>query len=580
MLRSHYESSASRFKQSFVFLLITYLAVFGTPMPNPKAKQFLEGEPELRLSQLADFVSKRELCSSLYAEAVKEWGTYFQSPVNKVAHTEKPIFQFDEWGALRDADSSIALGSLAKALNVKPDAIRDWLSVGNPLSPETVNVIKRRLREKTLTNESLYSQPICRLVHANQLRRDLDYQIIYQLTPGQSRLVNPQNTSSNRAPSLPEVMRNQEVYWGISETFQSLVAMFDSDLGSRKEYWGGKDTVTKEFIRIRLKRDPGSPLAPDELNKSSPLRFWSPPPVFAGSVFHMLFWRSIITGSDLFRRPVIQHGSDSLKARADQYYVIINWFNAAKFRLADYAKLFEALMTIARRLRTARIAGSRKKADDKTLLAQLQDVDLSGSPSKELLYPSYFPNSAVKFAPFQKVSLTLPFHEMRDMKWELPRDHQSDKNAQTLFPDVLKFLRDKALELIIWSKYQMEIRSVGLIPIQYLYHVELTESGQRELAKLSKKWKQLDGKKQAYPKSDLARILETEINDSLFAAIKSGQIDSWIKLRRIYGGTYRTVYDVNALKNIERLKSPRVKNDKRTRNAKKRNKSAGKPRKG
>lgn len=540
-------------------------------MPIPRQQKLLKKQ-KLHLGELKDLVSEDNLCRSLYDEAVKQWGSYLQSPVNKVAKTSNLAFQFDEWGAFKMSGTSLreVVDTLFDWLETSAHpSINRWLSLGEPTSPEQANLIGRKLfsGKQGLTNASLYNQPVCRLVHRNQLRRDLDYQVIYQLTPGQSWLINPQEESPNKARSPQDLMKNlqdvmkdlrqnQRVYWGISETLQSLVAMFDSDLGSRKDSKAGT-SYTKEFIRIKTEKSQSSSLA--ELNTLSPLRFWSPPPAFAGSVFHMLFWRSVITGQDLFGRPVIANDPEkasSPKERASQYYVIINWFNAAKFRLADYANLFEALMAIARRTNTAVRIGTKMPVNSDTPLRDLGDVDLSDEPTGEFLYPRYFSDSAVKFPQFEKVDLMLPFGSV-EKKFELVWEHQDDKDELTRLIDVRKFLRDKALELILWSKYQMEIRSVGLIPIQYLYHVELTGEDKGQLVELSKVSKELDRERKVSPYSPEVRKLEEEINKDIFGAITSEQIDKWIVLRKVYGGTYRTNFKENEWRKIALLKSPR-----------------------
>jgi hypothetical protein len=214
-------------------------------------------------------------------------------------------------------------------------------------------------------------------------------------------------------------------------------------------------------------------------------------------------------------------------------------------------------MVIAQRANTARIASSDAQVEYNTPLRDLADVDLSGDPSGELLYPTYFSDSAVKFPKFREVGLMLPFGSV-EKTMELAWERQHDKNRPTQLSDVRKFLRDKALELILWSKYQMEIRSVGLIPIQYLYHVELTGSDNGVLADLSKASKELDAERKTDPNSRAARRLEDDINKVISGAITSGDIADWVSLRRIYGGTYRTIFDQKEWKKIERLKSPRV----------------------
>lgn len=525
-------------------------------MPNSTQEKLLK-RTELQLSDLKLFVDQTYLCHKLYHKASAKWGDYFQSPVNKVAATLLPAFEFDERGALRDKGTHLkeAQRALFEWLDVPREAmIEEWLRSGKPLSPERLDVFKRKLSEETLTNHSLYNQPICRLVHRSQLRRDLDYQVIYQVTPGQSRLLDLEEDLDER-PSLVEVKRNQRAYWGMSETFQSLVAMFDSDLGSSKGYRSPTGRpMTKELIRIQAEGEQDlDPLAPKELNKYSPLRFWSPPPAFAGSVFHMLFWRDVITGRDLFRRSVVKEekGGGDPTERADYYYVMLNWFNAAKFRLANYEKLFQSLTAIAG------IVGSEKRIKQDSPLYELGDISL---PNEALLYPDYFPHTNVKFREFPKLNITLPFASAAQRTWELALGYQeTSKDDPTRVSALLRFLRDKALELIIWSKYQMEIRSVGLIPVQHLYRIELTKKGRSELNVLADSFKETQSNEnQPLPKSSTRRL--TEINESVLDAIRSNKrIEDWIVLKKVYGGTYRTIIDKAAWGEIKRLESPRGK---------------------
>jgi hypothetical protein len=531
-------------------------------MPNQKQeRERLLLEKQLKLSQLTDLVSPRDLCLTAYKKAKVKWGRYFHSPVDKVAAAQHGVFRFDSYGAFRGADhvpddgkeTDTDFHKLLHELFPRPvardEAVKDWLLTGEPLSREKVETIKRVLfpAPAKLTNESLFDLPICRLVHRSQLRRDLNYQVVYQLTPAQVRLIDRPHENSH-APTLEDLHRNQRLYWGISETFQSLVAMFDSDLGSRRK---AKDTsMTKELIRLTREHHKLEVLAPDELNKSSPLRFWAPPPVFCDSVFHMLFWRSMITGVDLFGRDVITTKNparsigNTLTNRANQYYVLINLFNAAKFHLADYEKLFDALMAIAR------IVGKARRSRSKDLFKR-PDILLVDDP-KGLLYPSYFPHSKVKFPRFKRVKLTVPCKSLEKELWELTSD--GAKQEPTTISDLLKFLRDKALETVIWSKYQMEIRSVGLIPVQHLYQLELTDKGIEMLRPLVQHFRKID-RKHLKP-AETAGIKEA-INQSMTKAIFNEDVDDWVSLKRVCGGTYRKVDDKAAWEKLTALKSQR-----------------------
>ena len=541
-------------------------------MPNSIQEDLLQ-HPVLHLSELREnFVGKNSACSKRYKKACRKWGDYFQSPVNKAAQTLESAFNFNEAGAFMDGDTNFETAKVALLgwLEIKggDDLIEEWLRTGRPLPTEKLDIIRRRLRYETLTNDSLYDQPICRLVHGDQLRRDLDYRVVYQVTPGQSKLLNPQPDSRERpSAELPtkKLNRSQKTYWGISETFQSLVAMFDSDLGTWRP---SKDpNETKEFIRVTSEKPGAAPLTPDELNIYSPLRFWSPPPAFAGSVFHMLFWRALITGKDLFGRDVVKISREeenpvkepigdpnSIANRARQYYVVINWFNAAKFRLAAYDRLFETLMAIA-----SFVGGNGRRPD--SVLCEIKDLVLGDQTLTDLLYPNYIPHHSKKFGEFEPLNLKLPFKTVDKPIWELARGHHSEKEKDkpTQVSHLLKFLRDKALELIIWSKYQMEIRSVGLIPCQYLYRVELNPDYAPVLQDLVQKYGDSIGGDVAGTANSLeGSQQQLQINDYIIKAIEKKNINNWVILNRVCGGTNRTVFDQEAWHDIKCLKSPRA----------------------
>jgi hypothetical protein len=540
-------------------------------MPNPKKKpkeqkekskrQILAGREPLKVSELRNLISRKDPCDLAYQQAIDEWGIYFQSPVDKVTATKEGLFKFNKRGGFQCTDLAKAnddavtnfektLKTLFPNLEPRDTALEDWLRSGKPLSAEKVELVRRRLFAKSakLTNELLFDQPICRLVHRSQLRLDLDYQVPYQLTPGQIRLLTAEEDPNNRT-DLEFLRRNQRWYWGLSETFQSLIALFDSDLGSTADAKGPRQFMTKEFIRLHCEEESAEKdLAPHQLNKSSPLRFWAPPPAFAGSVFHMLFWRAVITGQDLFGRYVINNGdADTPKNRAEQYYVLVNWFNAAKFRLADYERLFEALMAIAR------MVASRYPTT--TCLSDIKEPLKLDDEPEGLLYPSYFANSKVRFPRFQEIDLVLPFNSVRTKVWELAWEHQQgieETNKPTTIGDLLIFLRDKALEIIIWSRYQMEIRSVGMIPIQHLYRVELRDHSLEKIDKLAELWNSADDDPL------LQAEAAVKINEVMQEAIFKEEVDEWVWLHKVYGGTYRQINDRSAWNKIKRLRSPRV----------------------
>jgi hypothetical protein len=128
-------------------------------------------------------------------------------------------------------------------------------------------------------------------------------------------------------------------------------------------------------------------------------------------------------------------------------------------------------------------------------------------------------------------SLRLPFKTVRARHWELARGYRP--SGPTRASDFLLFLRDRALEVILWSKYQMEIRSIGTIPVQYLYRPELTRHGFDAAIRLTKLYEEAE----ASPR--LRRGNYAEINDKMFGAIKSGNIDGWVELKKVYGGLHR-----------------------------------------
>lgn len=533
----------------------------------------------LTLPQVADLVDSLNF-QDLFKPKKTEWQRYFQSPVDKTAHSVGKSFNFNELGAL--AKHSSAENFLLDWLeidrsNLLGNAIRDWLKNGTILDGEVVDKIAERLKKETLPNQALYNQLICRLVRRDQLRYDPDYQIIYQLTPGQSRLLTKEKGRLLSPAILKQVNQNRRAYWGISEVFQSLIAMFDSELGkisekeSREEAGAAgkacEEEETKEFIRIGIEDGsdgPGEePLTPNRLNMYSPLRFWAPPPAFARCVFHMIFWRSVITNKDLYGRDVIPEpkGKDTTEPRAEArtveksveeqvakqveervayYYVIINWFNAAKYKIANYDELFRALMAVAQSLYAACRGDTEKK------LCDMDDVHLNSRDIKTWFYPTVFGHTTFDQRP--ELTLMLPFGSVKALLWELAlRYHREDGRAEncTKVSDFMKFLRDRALEVILWSKYQMEVRSVGVIPVQHLYRLELTNPGRKNLIQLAKLYDRV--RKSELKEDDPERLkINKEINLRVSAAM-SGRIDGWVKLVKVYGGVHREIVEPAAI---------------------------------
>lgn len=467
---------------------------------------------------------------------------FFQSPVDKSARTilkrgqseAKKSFVFNASGVL-DKDS-LAEALLAWLRPRKSDdfkeALDNWITKGIPREDALFDRIEERLREAAVQPELLYNQPICRLVRKDQLRYDPNYQALYQITPAQEQLMKKEE---EKGANHDRLKRNQRVYWGISETFQSLVALFDSDLGRRDGEIKNKKApettkkTTKELIRIAVQEKDSSKatlLSPAGLNKYSPLRFWSPPPSFASSVFHMLFWRSIITGKDLFGREV---KGKSVQKRAESYYVIVNYFNPAKFRIADYPNLFRAILTIARELAEHR---SRRRRGD---------LRFPETGVAQLFYSRYFPDVDPEFLAFENLRLSIPLTAFprSPAVWDLAKAYKSE-NPSDLVSCLLRFLRDRAIELILWSSYQMEIRSIGLIPIQYLYQIDLDENVQKFFNKMI-------GLHGEFP-DQVKRENFPEIIEEVSKKLLESNFNSKIVLNKAYGGPHRDVFLPEVLK--------------------------------
>jgi hypothetical protein len=106
----------------------------------------------------------------------------------------------------------------------------------------------------------------------------------------------------------------------------------------------------------------------------------------------------------------------------------------------------------------------------------------------------------------------------------------------------------------------MEIRSVGLIPCQYLYRIELDPSHIDKLEALGHQFQTDEGLSQEI--AETSTLLEAQpltINESIINAIKNKSIEDWIILKRVCGGTSRTIFDKEAWKDIKCLESPRAK---------------------
>lgn len=121
--------------------------------------------------------------------------------------------------------------------------------------------------------------------------------------------------------------------------------------------------------------------------------------------------------------------------------------------------------------------------------------------------------------------LLIPFSDYpRETPWDLAEAYKSPE----LLSCLLRFLRDRAIELILWSTYQMEIRSIGLIPIQYLYQINLKEGVSQFFEKMTALHR---ASRENFPKiSELVsrKLLEPNFN-------------SQIELEKAYGGPHRDV---------------------------------------
>lgn len=533
--------------------------------PKARSKRTSLGQDELFLSEIRHLAEDDHPSRGRFNPSEKLWKRYFQSPVDKAAHTvgrANDAIRFDHLGVLKTPSNATEFLRKWLELSVhehgtEVEAIGRWLKDGDVLEDSALDRIRQKLEEETLENHDLYSQPVCRLVRHDQLRYDPNYQAVYQLTPGDSKLLQKEEQANLQSP-WKQVESNRRAYWGISEGFQSLVAMFDSELGKAREDSASGSTGssgeegTKEFIRIEFGE--GS-LTPNQLNRYSPLRFWAPPPAFARNVFHMIFWRSVVTNKDLFNRKVIELEDkgeaieDRIRARVDYYYVVINLFNAAKFRIARYDELLLTLMAISRELSAA-------YPEKDKVLKTARNVPLSSAKIKKLVYPANLPDMRIELDNPQP-TLILPFETFKSGLWELARRYQQADERETCVSHLLKFLRDRTLELILWSKCQMEIRSIGIIPIQYLYRIELTPAGNRNLRALVKLYERAEEASEVEQ-----RRLYNNINRQVANAVKSNRIDDWVRLVRVYGGLHRDVAEPERIRLLNWLqKSRRVSTD-------------------
>ena len=475
--------------------------------------------------------------------------------------------------------------------------VRSWLRDGAPLNPETVNRIKAKLRDSSFSNKDLYGVPICRLVNRNQLRYERHHKIIYQLTPGQL-----QTMKYSSIKELPEVERifgpdqpgkreiraqlarqNQSLYWGVSDLFKSLIAMFDSDMGKNHFFEKDKKIVTKSFINISGEVSKGDnqeahldqrandiaeevskaenqepyhkigPLSPWMLNLFSPMRYWSPPTTFAKNVFHMLFWRSIITGRDLYgrsigdKKPEEKLTPSHIQQRIDAYLVIINWFQSSKYRITDYENLFMMVNEIANTLYNSEKPQGEKASDEKVsdILNKKLSEKVAVNIDDAIFFPMYKKgNNSYSFLEMEwpDVKIGIDFNlnlsdvsaedfKKRLLDWDLFSPYKQVDDKTYVLRHVLQFLRDKLLELVLWSMFQAEIRSVGWVPVQHLYKIELKQACRDRCYDLAEMYEHA-----VNSSAEIREELFGKIDDSVIELIMTMDEEEPVELVKIFSG--------------------------------------------
>lgn len=460
-----------------------------------------------------------------------------------------------------------------------------WLETGVPLEAGRELLFTRLMDDLStneLTEEELHNQPICRLVRKDQLVFDERENAVYQLSPAEHRLMPEASTTLDADRELVEFRRNQKIFWALSEVLLGAIAMFDSDLGRPLEpeeldkmagtaqeagVSAGAFDHAKEFIRIEDESDVAGDsngndeaakslgskarITPHELNKFSPLRYWAPPAAFAHNVIHMLFWGPLYTGKDMYRRrfPFEEEGGQAVESvteaapsvvrlvnRAEYYYVAINRYNGAYFVITQYAKTFELLFHLAHaiyvaasrsaeRLNQAAARGSEKIGALALALSELGDFTIPGNEDPiaftSLLRADTFGLHTPIQTPVQsEVRLGMPFHEngSPELCWKY-----NDAAAESTVGELLKVIRDRMLELILWSKYQMEIRSVGTIPIHRLYRVEIDPDALPDIKAHSVEgW------------ASTERDQRDSMTRGLFTSLKSGRLRKAVTLRKVF----------------------------------------------
>lgn len=536
---------------------------------------------KLCLKELADLpIQNQPIGVSKALEVpIERWGRFFQSPVNKLAvsvptdnsSNQKPAFAFDQKGALR-LDGSDVSNALRKWLEIKDgdnqlvQALQTWLKTGSSPKGELLDKFRSSFYKETMKPDQLDNQPICRLVRANQLRYDPNYLALYQLTPAECRLIESNQQTDPKKNDLDDVRRNQKIFWTLSYTLYSAIALFDSDLGRKtpknqkiretQTVNGNRSRETKEFLRIYTDASNNNEfITPHVLNEFSPLRYWSPATTFAESVFHMLFWQPLITGQDLYHREfpnevVLGYKSkELLKARSEYYFVAINTFQAANYWITDYAHLFELFLILSTEISELATTDNMDRP-----LHDLGDLTLKENTltrTNHLLFEHFRRDQNLSPPTNANIAIKLPFKSVFDeirnsvasLNWELadPYKENDDSDQGTCAKDLLLMLRDRIIQLILWSKYQKEIRSVGNIPIHLLYAIELNDDRIKEIEKLLKHFDNNN---------------KEIINNELIKAFGTGDVMEWVTLHKVYDRSQNAILDNPWIKNLEQYKVP------------------------
>jgi hypothetical protein len=96
--------------------------------------------------------------------------------------------------------------------------------------------------------------------------------------------------------------------------------------------------------------------------------------------------------------------------------------------------------------------------------------------------------------------------------------------------------------------------------LDFLRHESLIPAAKKPLEALGHQFQTDEGLSQEI--AETSTLLEAQpltINESIINAIKNKSIEDWIILKRVCGGTSRTIFDKEAWKDIKCLESPRAK---------------------